>query len=122
MGSLTLLDTNALIYAVNGQLEQELPKQRYAISIITKIEVLGFPHLGSVEEADFRDAMSKLEVLWLSDEIIERAIQLRRTSSLRLPDAVIAATALVQNIPFVSLDKSFRNIPGLLLIAPNLKQ
>ena len=51
-----LLDTNALIYAVNRKLK--LPKADYAVSVITKMELLSWPQLSQEDEQQLRAALS----------------------------------------------------------------
>ncbi len=63
--------------------------------MITKIELLGhaFPTL---EEKVVTTAFAHASVLYeLTDSIVEKTIAVRRQHCLKLPDAIIAATALV---------------------------
>ncbi len=41
------------------------------------------------------------------------AIQLRRKHNLKLPDALIAASAKLINLPLITADKAFANIEGV---------
>ncbi len=90
-----LLDTNILIDLIGG-LEVAFPyltlEDGFAISRITWIEVL--TGLRPEEELILRDVMSSTSILDLSTEIAQRTIQLRRTTKLKLADALIYATAL----------------------------
>jgi len=45
-----LLDTNIVLYLLGGQLAHALPDRSYHISIITDIEVLGYPSLNDAAE------------------------------------------------------------------------
>ena len=49
----------------------------------------------------------------MNSEIEDATIQIRRSKALKLPDAIIAATAIVLGSPLVSNDRAFRNIAGL---------
>ncbi len=49
-----LLDTNAIIYLINGRLAMALPDGRYEVSVITEIELLSFPDLRVDEEQRIR--------------------------------------------------------------------
>ena len=51
----------------------------------------------------------------LTDNIKERAILIRRTYGTKLPDAIVAATAIECNVPLISADKGFRKIEELNL-------
>lgn len=63
--------------------------------------------------------MQEAEITLLSDQIADFAITLRQNSSIRLPDAVIAATALYLKATLVTRNvKDFRGIEGLSLYNP----
>lgn len=72
-----------------------------AISIITWIEVLAGVR-NPAEELVSRELLSNLTVIPLSEEIAEDAVRLRRTRRLKLPDAVIFATARQLGVPLVT--------------------
>lgn len=97
MGSRVLIDSNIVIDVLAGrdQALQELRKHPdRAISIITWIEVAA--GLGG-DEAELRDVLAaNFGVVALTTEIAEEASFLRRTTRLKLPDAVILATAHVE--------------------------
>lgn len=90
------LDTNAIIYLVNGRLASPLPEGKYSISIITEIELLSFSGLSNEEEQRIRDLILALDRVQLSDTVRDLTIQLRRKNRLKLPDAIIAASAMTQ--------------------------
>lgn len=87
-----LLDTNALIYAINRKLK--LPKKKYAVSVITKMELLSWPQLSHEDEQQLRDILSAIAVIELNQTVQETAIKIRRATSLKLPDSIISATAI----------------------------
>lgn len=102
-----LLDTNALIYAINRKLK--LPGADYAVSVITKMELLSWPQLSPSEELQLRAALSGIQVLQLSETIQEAAIKIRKTTSMKLPDSIIAATAIDGGYVLVTDDEKLRN-------------
>lgn len=102
-----LLDTNALIYAINRKLQ--LPKADYAVSVITKMELLSWPQLSQEDEQQLRAALSGTAVLQLSSNIQESSIKIRRATSLKLPDSIISATAIDGNYVLVTDDEKLRN-------------
>ena len=102
-----LLDTNALIYAINRKLK--LPGADYAVSVITKMELLSWPQLSPSEELQLRAALSGTQVLQLSETIQEAAIKIRKTTSMKLPDSIIAATAIDGGYVLVTDDEKLRN-------------
>ncbi len=95
-----LLDTNVIIDFMAGRLPDrglkfvsEIIDERPQISIITKIELLGY----NAPEDEFlvlNDFVRESIVHPLNDEIATTCIELRKISKIKLPDAIIAATAL----------------------------
>jgi predicted nucleic acid-binding protein len=116
-----LLDTNAVIYLVNGRLALPLPEGQYSISVITEIELLSFQNLPEEEERRIRELLQVLDRIPLSDAVRHQAILLRRNNRLKLPDAIIAASALTQQAILLSNDQAFASIRGLDCKALQLK-
>ena len=98
-----LFDTNIVIDALNGIAEADMEYMRYErvlISRITWMEVL----IGAgAEDRQVRDFLeTRFEICPLDLEVAERAIELRRLHRLRLPDAIIWATAQVYDVVLVT--------------------
>ena len=107
-----LLDTNVVIGLLKGHapavaLAQSagLALDRAAVSQITRMELLGFPAIAPEEELAAHAFLSQCRVLGISDEIEALAITLRRSGGLKLPDAIIAATAKVVGAKLLTLDE-----------------
>jgi predicted nucleic acid-binding protein len=120
-----LFDTNILIYHLKGQLNPlgtDLLAAGLArdgsYSIITKIELLGF-NQSSSEELQARHLIAALQELELTDIIADQTIQLRKAHRMKLPDALIAATAIVHQLTIVTRNTGdFSSIVGLNYINP----
>jgi predicted nucleic acid-binding protein len=120
-----LFDSNILIYHLNGHLNQragdlitEALTGVGAYSIISKIELLGFNQSAN-EESKARLLLSRLQEFPLTEIIVEQTIQIRKVRKIKLPDAVIAATAIVHQLPIVTRNTSdFSSIVGLNCINP----
>lgn len=108
-----LFDTNAAVYLLSGRLETELPDGRYGLSVITEIELLSFPRLSTAEEAAIFSLLETVERLPLTEKVRDSAIAIRRKHNLKLPDAVIAATALEWKATLLSNDKVYSKILDL---------
>ncbi|QDA32317.1 type II toxin-antitoxin system VapC family toxin [Thermococcus indicus] len=121
-----MIDTNVLIYYLADAIpEGELPKveeilrKSFNVSIITKIEFLGWKGHTPEGFEKSKEFISFAHVIPLTDEIAEVAIELRRRVSIKLPDAVIAATALRYNLTLVTRNvKDFEKIEGLRIYNP----
>ncbi len=109
----SLLDTNAALYLLGGRLASPLPEDRYAVSFITEMELLSYPHLSADEEAGVLAFLASVEVCELSQGIKLRAISIRRRHGLKLPDAIICATAMERSATLWSNDQKLANIPEL---------
>jgi predicted nucleic acid-binding protein len=83
------------------------------VSVITEMEMLSYPSLDSRSERQIKAFLSEVVVIGLTREVEERAIQLRRQEHLKLPNAIIAATALVFDAELLTNDKKFQRVPGL---------
>jgi len=86
------------------------------ISIISKIEILSFntsPHYYKI----LTNFVEELTIIHLSDEVVDKCIELRKNHKTKLPDAIIAATSIVHNLNIITRNKSdFKNINGINLI------
>jgi predicted nucleic acid-binding protein len=118
MGSVTLLDTNVAIRLLRGDPETVaiLTGRALGISVISKIELLAWPGADENALAAIASFVNDLAVLELSDPIAIRTAEIRRGKLLKLPDAIIAATALVNNIPLATGDSDFRRVDGLQIV------
>jgi hypothetical protein len=103
-----LLDTNILIYYFNGNMEcavkdkvSMLIRESFQISIISKMEFLGFPFNGQ-ERLKAEQFMGCATIRSLSDEIVQHVIDIRKEKSIKLPDAIIAATAVQYSATLVT--------------------
>jgi hypothetical protein len=117
-----LLDSNIIIGACKpggNSLGAFLAHPAASISVVTRIEALGY-HLISAEEADqIKLLLGDLPELPLDDDTANQAIALRKERKMYLADAIIAATALVQGLPLVTPNEAdFQHIDGLELINP----
>lgn len=119
-----LLDTNAIIYFLEGRsriAEHVLFAERIYFSVITEIELLSSPHLSEKDNEAVRGFLSRCLRAGLTSDVVERAIHIRRTEGLKTPDAIIAATAIVHGIPLVTADKRFGRVVDLRVITDILE-
>jgi len=100
-----LFDTNILIDYLSAVPQARGELERYsgrAISIVTWMEVL----IGAAPavEAGTRAFLAGFEVIALDEAIAERAVTLRREHRVKLPDAVVWATAEAHSLLLVTRD------------------
>ena len=112
-----IVDTNVLIYLHEAKPEV-LPYVDYAwcCSVITEMELLGITNLSVNEKSKLKSLLSDCIIFPFSDDIKNITINIKQTKKIKLPDAIIAATAIHHNLPLISADRGFKNISGLTLI------
>ncbi|MCX6579541.1 MAG: type II toxin-antitoxin system VapC family toxin [Candidatus Aminicenantes bacterium] len=107
-GHKVLLDSNIIIYLSKGLLDIGSIFEKYDelyISIITYMEVLGFQFADKKELSLIKELLNSFEIINLNSEIAEDVISIKQKKKIKLPDAIIWATA-----KFVGSDLSTRNV------------
>ncbi len=121
-GKTELLDSNILIYLSRRELslvQVIKPDKKYLISIVSLMEVLGFPFANIEEENFVTDFVSSIEVLEVTIPIAQQVIKNQKRNHIALPDAIIGATAQVYNCSLVTRNvEDFSTIEGLTIINP----
>jgi toxin FitB len=121
-----LVDTNILIHVLAGDLPagarmavERIVSAGFSVSVITRIEFLGWRgHTADGYEAA-RTLIECARQHLLTAPVADRAIALRRSCGISLPDAVIAATALESDSTLVTRNvRDFRGVVGLQVLNP----
>lgn len=112
-----LVDTNFLIF-VSDESAIVVPFLDYnvGISYISEMELLGVFSISKNQKEAMKKILSQCYIFECSSEIKDLAIQLKQKYKIKLPDAIIAATAIVNQLPFVTADADFKAIKELNLI------
>jgi predicted nucleic acid-binding protein len=105
-----VLDTNAALYFLGDRLKNPLPEGNYVISVITELELLAYPDITREEEAEIQAFLNDVQIEGLTKPIKTNAIDLRRRFRLRLPDAIIAATALSRDAVLMTNDQKILSV------------
>jgi len=117
-----LLDTNVWIDAHAGRADacrvfaeaRAVQGAWVGFSAMTRLETLGYAGLSEADEQALRALLAQFEEEPLLPTVIEEAIRLRRLHKLKSPDAIVAATALLQQAELVTRNTSdFKKIAGL---------
>ncbi len=124
MGRKILIDTNIAIGYIGNRLNTKtmagldiIFDAEYHISVINKIELLGYPNLDKNEEDKFNLLINHSILHPIDNKIIEETIAIRKRHKIKLPDAIIAATCIVNGLDILTLNsKDFENINGLKVI------
>lgn len=122
MGKRYLIDSNTLIEFTGGFLPEYSHNQLssiidndFNISFINKIEVPGH----RTAEQAWISFIDQSTVIKIDDDIINKTIQIRKNHKIKLPDALVAATAIVNDLILVTRNTGdFKNIDGLQVENP----
>lgn len=114
-GNNILLDTNTVLYFLSGDqtVADFIQEKKLFISIITELELLSYKNLKTKEIKVITTFLKEIHIENISQKIKEESIKIRRSSNLKLPDCIIAATSISLQIPIFSADKDLKNIEGL---------
>ncbi len=108
-----LLDTNAVIYFLKGDTKivslVENERNKFYISFITQIELLCFDNASQEELAKIREFLEEMNLILVDTSIIKRTIQIRKKFGVKIPDAIIAATAVEHNLKLITNDQQLLN-------------
>ena len=116
-----LADTNALIYLLNGKsCMRPFLQNKLAFSVISEMELLWFSGITSDEESNIKSLLFDCKEITITNEIKEKTIEIRKKYKTKLPDAIVAASAIANSLPLITADKGFYKIEelNLKLIVP----
>lgn len=117
-----LIDTNVIIDAQIGKIPKagmdfltNVFNASFNVSFVSYIEFMGYKDIKPQSEV----FISMATIIEINKSIIDTCIVLRKVKRIKLPDAIIAATAICNNLIIVSHNtKDFANIESLQIIDP----
>ena len=127
MGLSYLWDTNAVIYYLQENFSKDkqllmdniINESHPAISSITQIKLLCWNANTESDIIVLNDFIADCVIFELEDDIKFKTVEIRKNHRIKLPDAIIAATAIVKNLTLISNDnRGFKNLPLLKLLNP----
>jgi predicted nucleic acid-binding protein len=118
------LDTNAILYYLKDDSNAvSLLREIFAhdaplyISAITKLELFAYPKLSAQEEALIEELLRTVSVIPLDSHIARLASFIRRQYRLKVPDSVIAATAIYTGSTLATRNtRDFKRVTALALL------
>lgn len=111
-----LIDTDVFIDHLSGARRLPHPPGRGCYSSVTRCELFAGRH---VDEDLVRRVLAPFAEIPVDRPIAERAGRLRREVAIRVPDALIAATALEHRLRLWTRNaRDFSRVPGLASSAP----
>jgi predicted nucleic acid-binding protein len=124
MGKRYLADSNTIIDFCNGKLPDTGKELLMTIdpemSIVTNIELFATKDISEQEHLLLQKFVAISIVHPVTTDLIHHTVDIRQNYKLKLPDAIIAATALTYGLTLISRNtKDFKNIKGLQFIDPH---
>ncbi|GAK56141.1 ANL34 protein [Candidatus Vecturithrix granuli] len=123
MSGNVLLDSNIIVYLAKGELNREQffdDTNTYCISVISYMETLGFQFENEREKEFIQHLLSLFQMIYIDKKVADKVVAIRQQKKIKLPDAIIAATALEKQCVLVTRnDADFKHIdPNLRLLNP----
>lgn len=117
-GNKVFIDKNTAIYLLNGDtvLAGILDKKSLFLSFVTQLELLGYPDIINAEKQQIELMLESCVIIDINNKIKAEVVRLRKKYSLKLPDCIVAATAIHLDLPLLSSDKGFKKIKELNLV------
>lgn len=103
-GNKILFDTNAVIYFINSPFD--INNINIFISVISEIELLSYPKITQGEENKIRYFLNNnVNIINLDENMKNETINIRKNFNIKIPDAIIIATAKVNNLSILTQDE-----------------
>ncbi|MFN8366508.1 MAG: type II toxin-antitoxin system VapC family toxin [Candidatus Kapaibacterium sp.] len=123
-----MLDSNIVVLYLKGSFSKtemmlldNIVDTNPIVSVITSMEVLGYPFTNPQEQIITEQFILGSKVIEVNQNIVDTTIDIRRNNKIKLPDAIIAATAIAFNLTLVTMNqKDFRSISNVTAVLPSM--
>jgi predicted nucleic acid-binding protein len=117
-GSKFFLDTNIILYLLHGDetIAELLDGKQFFVSFISQLELLGYPGLHEDEKVKIKQFLDECTIIDINEGIKQQVMEIRSSLRIKLPDAIIAASAIFYDLPLISADKDLKKIKNLGLV------
>ena len=117
-----LIDSNILIYAAqpeHADLKKLLQGADVAVSNITRLEVLGYHKITEDQKKFFNAIFTLVKIIEVDNKVINKAIEIRQGKNVKVGDAIIAATAVLNHLELVTRNvDDFKHISAIHITNP----
>lgn len=120
-----LIDTNVWIDAIVGRLDADTflrltgQAEWVGYSAITRLELFGFPGLTADEEHNISSLLKNFSEVGIDSKTIDHAVMIRKAVRIKIPDALIAASAILAESSLLTRNTDdFKGISALILVNP----
>jgi predicted nucleic acid-binding protein len=119
-GTNVVFDTCAVVKLLDQQYDLSslginIDEARLFTSVVVRMELLSKRNMTGDEELYIREFLDDLTVVPLDEEKKKKAVEIRRVTSVKLPDCIVAATSIILNAVLLTGDYDLLNLswPGL---------
>jgi predicted nucleic acid-binding protein len=113
-GSNLFADTNFFVYVLKGHRSvRPYLNRNFFISEITEMELLGENGISPIALKTKAEIIENCFLVNFNSDIKKIAIRIKQKTPLKLPDAIIAASAIYTRIPLITADKEFLKVSEL---------
>jgi len=114
-GTNVVFDTCAVVKLLDQQynlssLGINVDEAQLFTSVIARIELLSKRNISKEEESDIQEFLDDLIVVSIDEAIERKAIEIRRATSIKLPDSIIVATSIILNAILLTDDQQLLNL------------
>ena len=112
-----LADTNFLIHVHQGnKIVEPFLDYSFATSYISEIELLGVFSINKAQQHAMKELLKDCAILEMNNKIKDLCIKLKQKYKIKIPDAIIAASSIIYELPLITSDSDFKMITELSLI------
>jgi predicted nucleic acid-binding protein len=113
-----LVDTSIFISLLQGnrKIAELLSGKILFYSFISEIELLGVSGISSAQQQIVKDVLKNCVRIGYSETTGEKTIAIKQKKKIKIPDAIIAASAIEHDIALFTADKDFASINELYCI------
>ncbi|HIP59964.1 MAG TPA: PIN domain-containing protein [Campylobacterales bacterium] len=103
-----LIDTNIIIYSINGGLE--LPEASYYMSQVSYNEIFSYKKMSEEEALSIKKVLDQIEILDTNNTIAHNTTQIQKKYKLSTADSTICATAHTYSLTLITNDKALHQV------------
>jgi predicted nucleic acid-binding protein len=118
-----LVDTNVFIYTLEGKFNlSNLQADSLSVSIISYIALVGKKNIQPREVQQVKQLLKGVQLIRIDQSIENMTVDIKQHRIVKVPDAIIAATAIEYNLTLVTADVKLAKVDGLKvkLVQPNI--
>lgn len=128
MGKKYIIDTSTIIRLITNagffkaddrRFLLNLSRENTFLSFISVIELMSFQVDDDSQIKLREEFVSRFRIIYVDNSIVKQTIEIKKNHRIKTPDAIIAATSILEQLTLITLDKDFYKVDGLGLYFPH---